>query len=840
MLNTSAVVFSGYLPIEVTHEEFQKTVEDNNIGDGNKMSGRKKNFLSHRGMTKKIGELLSTSRTKKINSISGSGGINNIDNDSNLNKHYNSSSISGINNQCQQSVANITVDSASTIKASNLETQSRVVCESSTLQKTDSIEAIAFTDSSATMTSRKGNINSYSNIHSRQSKPWKNLKRLVVKGKYNNRCPSTSSYSPDILNNSQGISAQPSRLSSIFASSMLNTAYPMRKRTCSEGVLPQRHHRHPHHHSLKDRGNNDEKKYNCSNKNSFLSKRRGTMSFSGLASQQRVIDNVIRGRLDGVDVLSLGPASQDTLPIASSETKQKSSKTSGKKYVDSEEVSFDPLYRSFTNLVSFASTANIVDDMIWGSAGKEPPEIILEGFFPGGIDRWSVHIATPSEEQITAVPYDENSVSPLVLKLNTDDDRSTAFPSHKMIENDGGTYMPIAQLWYNLWGILATPPPIPTHMQTIVTVTTNSTTTMTTEGVDNPLHIEVEEEEDEIQQLTATCNVPIDLDDDAFIIDCPIHLQSVHEIIMVPLQSGRFNPAISIFEKLQRGLESNGKFEHLTATTIHNIGMIQLCQKRYEDALESFRKAVQIRKKCLPLKHPDIAVSLNRQGMAHFALSSIDEALKCFEAALKICTSEDNTRAKILNNIGVARYQLMDFVQSLKSLTSALEIQSSLLDGPVRRECMVYDASTTLSNMGKVYLKKGDSDLAYLVFEEACLMQTSIFRKDHDIVLFSLDNMARSHVKNEKFPEALRIFTSLYRSQEARFGPDNKICIETVGMMGTIHFKLLEYEEAFECMKKVASWQSKRMELMHPSVQITNKCINQIERCLQGEELMWV
>ena len=100
------------------------------------------------------------------------------------------------------------------------------------------------------------------------------------------------------------------------------------------------------------------------------------MSFSGLESQQRVIDNVIRGRLDGVDVLSLGPASQDTLPIASSETKQKSSKTSGKKYVDSEEVSFDPLYRSFTNLISFASTANIVDDMIWSSAGKESPEIM--------------------------------------------------------------------------------------------------------------------------------------------------------------------------------------------------------------------------------------------------------------------------------------------------------------------------------------------------------------------------------------------------------------------------------------------------------------------------------
>jgi len=311
---------------------------------------------------------------------------------------------------------------------------------------------------------------------------------------------------------------------------------------------------------------------------------------------------------------------------------------------------------------------------------------------------------------------------------------------------------------------------------------------------------------------------------------------------MVPLQSGRLECAISIFEKLQRGLEgaNDTKFVHLIATTAHNIGMIQLCQKSYEKALVSFRKAVQIRKECLPSDHPDIAVSLNRQGLAHFALSSIDEALRCFEAALKICTSDDNTRAKILNNLGVARYQLEDYAQALKLFTSALEIQRPLLDGPIRRECMVYDASTTLSNMGKVYLRQGDYDLAYFVFEEACLMQTSTFRKDHDIVLSSLDNMARSHTKNENFAEALRIFTSLRRSQEARFGRDSEICIETIGMMGTVHFKLLEYEEAFECMKRVTSWQSKRMERSHPSVQITNEQMSQVKRCLQGEEPMWV
>ena len=101
--------------------------------------------------------------------------------------------------------------------------------------------------------------------------------------------------------------------------------------------------------------------------------------------------------------------------------------------------------------------------------------------------------------------------------------------------------------------------------------------------------------------------------------------------------------------------------------------------------------------------------------MANFAFESTFEALKCFEAALAICTSMDNTRAKMLNNIGVARYQLKDYAQALKSFTSALEIQRPWLDGPIRRESILHSASTTLSNIGNVYMRQGDHDLAYFV-----------------------------------------------------------------------------------------------------------------------------
>jgi tetratricopeptide (TPR) repeat protein len=227
-------------------------------------------------------------------------------------------------------------------------------------------------------------------------------------------------------------------------------------------------------------------------------------------------------------------------------------------------------------------------------------------------------------------------------------------------------------------------------------------------------------------------------------------------------------------------------------------------------------------------------------GIAHFALSAIDKALECFETALQSFPEEDASRAKIINNSGVAYYQKEDYGKALKCFTSALEIQRSWLEGPVRRESMVYDASVTLANMGNVYSRKGDYDLAYFVFEEACLMQSSTFRKDHDIVLTSLDNMARVHAKNGNEAEALRLFTTLSRSLEARFGADSEVCVETIGMKGMAHFKLLEFEEALECMKRVTVWQRKHLLPSHPSIQATKDAIRDIKRCLKGEEPMWV
>lgn len=422
------------------------------------------------------------------------------------------------------------------------------------------------------------------------------------------------------------------------------------------------------------------------------------------------LDLAIRGRLDGVDILSLGPAATSTLNLPAGKKEASSTVVfasrsssegarSGANSNDSPvELQFDPLTVSFTGANTFRKPSDLVMDMIWASAGKDQPELMLEGYMPGGDDRWSVRLGfdeAHSPEKKT-VAFRHTRLPRAVLE----EDDSTA-----ELTDDGSTNMPSHKLWDSIWGE-EPPPPVPAHMQSA--------------------SISSDDEED-VMQRAAACSVPIDLDEDTFIISSPAHFRSVHDLTMVPIQRGRFDSAISIFDKLLKGLEDEGdpKLEHLQACTYHNKGIILMCQEKFDDALQCFQNAVKIRDRCLPANHPDIGVSLMREGEAFFALRKYDDALKSFRLALAISPTEDATRAKMLNNSGVVYYQQQNFQEALKAFTSALEIQRQWLDGPIRRESMVYDASITLGNMGKVFLQMKEYEIAYSVFEEGCLVRFS-------------------------------------------------------------------------------------------------------------------
>lgn len=189
----------------------------------------------------------------------------------------------------------------------------------------------------------------------------------------------------------------------------------------------------------------------------------------------------------------------------------------------------------------------------------------------------------------------------------------------------------------------------------------------------------------------------------------------------------------------------------------------------YEESLTYFNKAVAVRIRTMTFCHPSVAVSLSKIGLAYFAMEQLDKSLGAFERALEIRKTYPNSGnleiAKLCNNIAIVHYHKGDKKVALKYFKKALFIMKRFIEGPVRRESLVYDVSMILSNMGKIYLEKKSNDKACSMFEEALLVslqliplsssvccfdsfnllfkiQTLSFKKNHNCVLDSLGNIA--------------------------------------------------------------------------------------------------
>jgi len=258
-------------------------------------------------------------------------------------------------------------------------------------------------------------------------------------------------------------------------------------------------------------------------------------------------------------------------------------------------------------------------------------------------------------------------------------------------------------------------------------------------------------------------------------------------------------------------------------------------------AAEAFQQAIAIRKVTLRRHHPDVGVSYVRKGVCDFALGSFDTAVESMEKALRCCHDESVVKAKILNNLGVMHYHRQDLIQSLKGFAGALEIQRHSLAGPIKRESIVFDASMTLCNMGKLFLEKGDYAAAYSVYEEGLTLQTIAFSRKSILVMLSLGNLAYCKAKNSEPKKALQIYKRVLRLQEGMYGDESREVMETVGVMGLLYHQIKDYKKAQAHLTRVSRWQMYFMNARNPAVQQIKEYLKKIEGKLEEEEsAVWI
>lgn len=506
-------------------------------------------------------------------------------------------------------------------------------------------------------------------------------------------------------------------------------------------------------------------------------------------------DELKRGRWDGMDVLSLGSAFDRIWPC---EQKPSSS---------SDEVPWNEWTESCIGAAQTRSPAQAVQDMLHTAAGQSPPDIILEGFCES--ERWSMRIEQPPSHHLPMMQGEH-------------------------LLNDGGLPdMPSQKLWTTLWG--SQPAPAST-LPTLEEVLGSSQDDQDDDyNNDNNYNSRSSShcDDDPLLDLAAESSVPIDVDEDTFIVSTPDHLDSIHAIASVPIAAGKFAAANRILSKLLLGLDSAVSEtyikDNLRGATCHNMGLLYLWQGAFDEAVESFAQAATARRKCPLASSRDVAVTLVRQGQALFGTGKFAEALECFQEALPSTTADQVVRAKILANVGAAQYYLKNLPKALEAFTQALTIQRKWLDEPVRRESLVYDASVTLSNMGKLYLERGDDAMASFVYEEALLLLKTVFRKEHVLIATSLQNLAFSKARQNQGLKAIKLLERCRRIQVSLYGTSSSAAVmETCGWMAHLCAREHKTAQAQTLYQAVYAWQKAFLPSKHPARTRIRACLDEL------------
>ncbi len=144
-------------------------------------------------------------------------------------------------------------------------------------------------------------------------------------------------------------------------------------------------------------------------------------------------------------------------------------------------------------------------------------------------------------------------------------------------------------------------------------------------------------------------------------------------------RQGSYDEALEFYKKsLEIKLKTLGEEHPSTATTYDNIGQVHSNKGSYDEALKFYKKSLEITLKILGDENPSTATTYNNIGQVHSNKDSYDEALKFYkkslEIKLKILGDEHPSTAATYHNIGTVYYIKKQYNKAHDHITKAINI----------------------------------------------------------------------------------------------------------------------------------------------------------------------
>jgi len=356
----------------------------------------------------------------------------------------------------------------------------------------------------------------------------------------------------------------------------------------------------------------------------------------------------------------------------------------------------------------------------------------------------------------------------------------------------------------------------------------------------------------EIDSRSAVCSVLDDKEKIAKAIESQLRngFSSLNAMVLENMKTWLSEMTDEAVERSRQSEPRSLKF----ATICNQAGAFLLVQNRIEKAMLYLEEALDVRRKGLGDRHPDVANTLFTFGEIYLAKSSFDQALDLFNEALEIWRDKvgdhDFDVSSALFLAGQAYFAKHSFENAREYLEESLEIRRELLGD---RDPNV---AAVLGSMGDVSVALGALEIALEFFDEAldiykCLQGSEMnvaailskVASVHDLrgasekslqcheealqlyrerpgippdLATALSNVAEDHRKLGEFEKSLQFFEEALDVVRKRVGNRHLDVAEALDNVGAVQTLLGKWEDAFQTFQEALNIRRERVGDRHP------------------------
>eukprot|EP00002_Diphylleia_rotans_P032200 TRINITY_DN6743_c0_g1_i2.p1 TRINITY_DN6743_c0_g1~~TRINITY_DN6743_c0_g1_i2.p1 ORF type:complete len:1319 (+),score=262.68 TRINITY_DN6743_c0_g1_i2:1073-5029(+) len=200
----------------------------------------------------------------------------------------------------------------------------------------------------------------------------------------------------------------------------------------------------------------------------------------------------------------------------------------------------------------------------------------------------------------------------------------------------------------------------------------------------------------------------------------------------------------------------------------HSLASILYSQRKYQDAIQCYRKSMDLHFDAFGSNHPTVASLYDNFGLIHYSSGNYADALDCYANSLEL-------RKGIYGEIH-------------------LEIACSH------------------QNLGLVYLNQGSFDLALDHFRQSLAMRSSLLGKSHPDTTALHFNLGQVYERLYSYEDALAEYTTCLDVRSKSLGESHLSLTGVLRKIGQLHQRLGRSEEAEAAFQRILEIQGLKVE----------------------------